>query len=159
MTKMASCLFRSRDIFLKCPLIFQPKNCTNCIKWCESQKIKRISSKCCCEVVPIWENNTTSIRTSCWHGRNTQYTYHAYNQGNPGQKSQTTYHSHITETKCVACVWLWFIDECWSIGRGYRGSNFVTVCHSPYQSTNRPICPWIPPSLHCPMVDMDPNPP
>ena len=101
MTKMASCLFRSRDIFIKCPLIAQPKNCTNCIKWCESQKIKRISSKCCCEVVPIWENNTTSIRTSCWHGRNTQYTYHAYNQGNPGQKSQTTYHSHITETKCV----------------------------------------------------------
>ena len=82
MTKMASLLCRSRDVFLKRPLIGWLKNClTNCIKLCDSQKIDKFSPKCHFEVVPIWENNTNST-----NGPSLRTTFSAYHSG---------YHSNI----------------------------------------------------------------
>ena len=110
MRKMASSLCRSRDVFLKCTLIGQPKNClTNCIKQCDSQKIDIFSQKCCCEV-PIWKNNTTSQRNvslpSCSHGKDTQSTYHAtlYKNSkypNPYAPYHMGYHISFCLTNCI----------------------------------------------------------
>ena len=59
-TKMTSRLCRSRDVFLKCPLMGGPKICiTNCTIMSQCSKNDKFSPNCCSEEVTIWENNKT----------------------------------------------------------------------------------------------------